>query len=64
MDALPYQQALDRIRAEFVEMPGMRLTLEQAHRLSGVATAICRVVLEDLVRAGFLYVSRGRYAKA
>jgi hypothetical protein len=31
----PYEQAFNRIRAEFMEMPGMRLTPEQVERLSG-----------------------------
>ena len=52
--ASPYHQAFDRIRAEYVEMPGMRLTLRQVQRLSGVDVTICQAVLEDLVRAGFL----------
>ncbi len=54
MNTLPYQQAFDRIRAEFLEMPGMRLTAEQLERLSGVDRAVCECVLEDLIRARFL----------
>ena len=50
----PYQQAFERIRAKYQEMPGMRLTLEQVQRLSGVDRAVCERVLEDLVRAKFL----------
>jgi hypothetical protein len=50
----PYQQAFGRIRAEYQEMPGMRLTLEQVRRLSGVDRTVCERVLEDLVRAKFL----------
>jgi len=53
----PYEQAFNRIRAEYVEMPGMQLTAEQVGRLSGVSVSVCRLVLDDLVRAGFL--SRG-----
>lgn len=56
MDDLPYRQAFERIRAEYVEMPGMRLTAAQVQRLSGVDISICAVVLEDLVRAQFLHV--------
>jgi hypothetical protein len=54
VNSLPYLQAFERIRAEFSEMPGMRLTAEQVERLSGVDRAVCRCVLEDLVRAKFL----------
>ena len=46
-------------------MPGMRLTPEQVERLSGVVNSVCRLVLDDLVRAGFLSVrADGTYARA
>ncbi len=51
---LPYQQAFDRIRAEYLEMPGMRLTAPQVQRLCGIDSAVCQSVLDDLVRARFL----------
>lgn len=35
-------------------MPGMRLTPDQVSRLSGVESPVCRLVLDDLVRARFL----------
>jgi hypothetical protein len=54
MNSLPYREAFERIRAEFSEMPGMRLTPEQVERLSGVDRAVCQCVLDDLVRAKFL----------
>jgi hypothetical protein len=54
MTKLPYQQVFERIRAEFLEMPGMRLTTAQVERLSGVDRSICQSALDDLVRAGFL----------
>ena len=56
MDTLPYQRAFERIRAEYMDMPGMRLTPTQVQRLSGVDGSVCRLVLDDLVRAKFLYV--------
>ena len=55
MTDLLYRQAFDRIRAEYLEMPGMRLTAAQVQRLSGVHLAICALVLEDLVHAQFLH---------
>jgi hypothetical protein len=65
MDTLPYQRAFERIRAEFVEMPGMRLTPPQVQRLSGVDGEVCRLVLDDLVRARFLRVgSDGSYQRS
>jgi hypothetical protein len=51
---LPYHRAFDRIRAEFLEMPGMRLTPRQVERLAGIDRAACQAVLDDLVRSGFL----------
>jgi hypothetical protein len=54
MNPLPYEQAFERIRAEYLEMPGMRLTPDQVRRLSGIDSAVCKVVLDDLVRAKFL----------
>jgi hypothetical protein len=56
MNTPPYQQAFERIRAEYLEMPGMRLTPPQVQRLSGAEIAICKLVLDDLVRAKFLYM--------
>jgi hypothetical protein len=56
--------AFERIRAEFVEMPGMCLTPEQLERLSGVNRGVCKCVLDDLVRAKFLRVSpNGSYRR-
>lgn len=64
MQRRPYQQAFDRLRAEYSDMPGVRLTLEQVERLCGVDRSICQDVLEDLRRAGFLGLhSDGRYAR-
>jgi hypothetical protein len=45
---------VDRVRAEFVEMPGLELTLPQAVRLWGLGTDDCRHVLDSLAEAGFL----------
>jgi DNA-binding IclR family transcriptional regulator len=42
------------ITGTFGEMPGLRLHLEQATRLFGIQRRTCKVVLEDLVRAGRL----------
>jgi hypothetical protein len=44
----------DRVRAEFVEMPGLTLTVRQASRLFGLDQEICRQVVDHLVGADFL----------
>ena len=51
--------ALNRIRAEYREMPGMRLSLEQVARLCGIGQDLCRAPLDALVREGFLSITRG-----
>ena len=48
------QQLIARIRAEFLEMPGLHLTLAQARRLWHLDEAICLAALDELVRAKFL----------
>ena len=45
---------IQRIRAEYLEMPGLSLTPEQVQRLCGVDSALCQDVLETLVESGFL----------
>lgn len=43
-----------RLREEFREMPGLRLTLAQASRLFGLEQEMCRAVVDLLVSAAFL----------
>jgi hypothetical protein len=53
-----------RIRAEYLEMPGLRLTPEQVQRLCGIERMICQLVLNELVDAKFLCVKAdGHYAR-
>ena len=61
---MPHHAMLTRIRAEYLEMPGLRLTLEQARRLCGVERVLCRTVIDALVNEGFLCVmADGAYAR-
>lgn len=48
------QALVTRVRAEFNEMPGLRLTLPQAQRLWNVEATLCRSVVELLIRDAFL----------
>jgi len=58
-------RALERLRAEFLEMPGLRLTAEQAHRFCGVERAACAAALDALVQENFLIAKPdGTYARA
>ena len=49
-------QILHRIRAEYLEMPGLSLTTEQVQRLCGVERALCNTALHTLVDTGFLSI--------
>ena len=55
-------QLLSRVRAEFEEMPCLRLTPGQARRLFGLRADICERILNTLVSNRTLYRdSDGRY---
>ena len=57
-----HMELLSRIRGEFREMPGLRLTLEQAMRLWSLDRATCVDVLTQLRSARFIDVDpNGRY---
>jgi hypothetical protein len=58
------EDALNRLRAEFLEMPGTHLRPEQVQRLCGVERGLCQTVLDSLVDARFLCVNAdGQYAR-
>jgi hypothetical protein len=50
--------ALRRAQAEFLEMPGLRLTEAQASRLWSFDSALCSAVLAALVESRFLVRTR------
>jgi hypothetical protein len=50
----PTPNLLNRVRSEFIEMPGLRLRIEQAQRLWNLDRANCEMVLQSLVEANFL----------
>jgi hypothetical protein len=43
-----------RVREEFREMPGLRLTPAQATRLWGLEQEVCRQVIDSLIAAAYL----------
>ena len=56
---------LRRVRGEYREMPGMRLTLDQAAKLWDLDRQTCLGLLDTLVASHFLAVDdSGRYRKA
>ena len=50
----PNVNLLNRVRSEFIEMPGLRLRIDQAQRLWNLDRANCESVLRSLVEAKFL----------
>jgi hypothetical protein len=54
----PNPQLLARIRSEYHEMPGLRLTLVQARRLWCLDILTCAAALAALQATGFLRATR------
>jgi len=50
----PTIHLLNRVRSEFIEMPGLRLRIDQAQRLWNLDRAVCEHILGSLVEAKFL----------
>ena len=57
-------ELLARIHSEYVEMPGLQLTLAQASRLWNVDAARTAQVLETLIDVSFLRRVGNRYVRA
>ncbi len=63
--ALPSEDALRRIRGEYLEMPGLRLTTAQAQRLWNLDRPTCERLLGTLVANRFLQKTRdGSFVRA
>ena len=52
------EDVVRRVRGEFLEMPGLRLTEAQARRLWGLDAASCAALLDSLIAARFLFRTR------
>jgi hypothetical protein len=55
---VPIDDALRRVKGEYLEMPGLRLTPAQAQRLWGLDREACDALLGALVDTQFLYRTR------
>jgi hypothetical protein len=53
-----HDDVLRRVRGEYIEMPGLRLTPAQAQRLWGLDRDSCDALLGALVDAKFLFRTR------
>ena len=58
MSASPAERLLERVRAEYLEMPGLRLRREQVQRLCGIERTVCQMVLDSLAPKSFCASSR------
>ena len=56
--SIELQELVNRIRMEYLEMPGLALTSGQARRLWNLDPALCDAVLSTLVREEFLSETR------
>ena len=53
---------VERIRQEYVAMPGLKLTRDQVCRLWGVGQDVCDLALQTLLTEGFLHqTGTGKY---
>ena len=58
------RETIERLQAEFLEMPGLRLSVGQVQRLCGVDETMCQEVLDALVDIKFLRLNAdGTYAR-
>jgi hypothetical protein len=59
------EDVVRRIQGEYIEMPGLRLTMAQAQRLWGLDRAACDAALGALVETKFLFRNRdGAYVRS
>ena len=54
---------LQRVRSEFTEMPGLRLTVAQASRLWNTDLATSVALLDALVESRFLRMTKDQYGR-
>jgi hypothetical protein len=50
----PVHDILGRVRSEFLEMPGLKLTVAQAQRLWGLDRSTCETLIDRLIESHFL----------
>jgi hypothetical protein len=62
---LDFVRLLEIVRGEYLEMPGLRLTKQQARRLWALDADTCEALLSTLEGSGFLRRTReGKYMLA
>jgi hypothetical protein len=64
-DSTSFDEALHRLRSEYLEMPGLQLTVSQVARLCGIDREVGFEVLNALVAAKFLTMKQdGTYSRS
>ena len=64
-DPMQLESLLARVRGEYFEMPGLRVTFAQACRLWQLDVSTCEMLLDQLIREGFLWkTNNGFYIAA
>ena len=64
MRKLSFEQLVSRIKGEYIEMPGLWLTRDQAARLWSLERSQCEELLLTLVKQGFLTArDDGKYGR-
>jgi hypothetical protein len=56
---MEFEAIVRRVRGEFLEMPGLSLTVAQAGRLWGLEQDLCQRVIGALIGTAFLRRSAG-----
>jgi hypothetical protein len=64
LDDTPMDEAVRRVRADFLEMPGLQVTVPQAARLWAYEAGFCEGVLGALVETRFLVRERDTFVRA
>jgi hypothetical protein len=54
-----FERLVRRVRSEYLEMPGLTLTLRQAQRMWHMTPGECEGLLRTLVDSGFLAMTPG-----
>jgi hypothetical protein len=61
---LDARRLIERVRGEYLEMPGLILTTREAQRLWGLDRAQCDALMRTLIDAGFLRYTGRAYVRA
>jgi DNA-binding PadR family transcriptional regulator len=60
---MEWQSTIQRVRAEFEEMPCLRVTQQMARSLFGLSDGLSERVLDRLSKDGFLECRDGEYRR-